>query len=230
MGKGKQCFMAVNTWSFLRQTAAPGNPFPASDLCLSGLAETLPISGQRRETAIIKNRPVTIKSHVTLLRRGERTRLACRSPRPRGELRSLRPWQGSRCPAAPNDGPRRGTGGSAMERWTGPNSCDRPARTQRPEQPSLAPSGEPTVHHQEPTRSQRHRPGHQAERGKRHVHRRYRCPLFLRQSFHEYAKESVLPSRWAAAYYLQQRTKGAPHNTAVRALAFKWQRILWRCW
>jgi hypothetical protein len=54
--------------------------------------------------------------------------------------------------------------------------------------------------------------------------------LFLRQSFHEYAKESVLPSRWAAAYYLQQRTKGAPHNTAVRALAFKWQRILWRCW
>ena len=66
--------------------------------------------------------------------------------------------------------------------------------------------------------------------GKRHVHRRYRCPLFLRQSFHEYAKESVLHSRWAAAYYLQQRTKGAPHNTAVRALAFKWQRILWRCW
>ena len=66
--------------------------------------------------------------------------------------------------------------------------------------------------------------------GKCHVHRRYRCPLFLRQSFHEYAKESVLHSRWAAAYYLQQRTKGAPHNTAVRALAYKWQRIIWRCW
>ena len=66
--------------------------------------------------------------------------------------------------------------------------------------------------------------------GKCHVHRRYRCPLFLRQSFHEYAKESVLHCRWAAAYYLQQRTKGCPHHTAVRALAFKWQRILWKCW
>ena len=66
--------------------------------------------------------------------------------------------------------------------------------------------------------------------GSRHVHRRYLCPKFHRQSFHEYAKESVLWSRWAAAYYLQQRTKGAHHHTAVRALAFKWQRIIWRCW
>jgi transposase len=62
------------------------------------------------------------------------------------------------------------------------------------------------------------------------VHRRYLCPKFNRQSFHEYAKESILWSRWAAAYYLQQRTKGCPHHTAVRALAFKWQRIIWRCW
>jgi transposase len=66
--------------------------------------------------------------------------------------------------------------------------------------------------------------------GKCHVHRRYLCPKFLRQSFHEYAKESILHSRWAAAYYGQQRTKGCPHHTAVRALAYKWQRILWRCW
>ena len=44
------------------------------------------------------------------------------------------------------------------------------------------------------------------------------------------SKESVLWSRWAAAFYLQQRSKGAPHHTAVRALAFKWQRIIWRCW
>jgi len=63
-----------------------------------------------------------------------------------------------------------------------------------------------------------------------HIHRRYLCPKFHRQSFHEYAKESVLWSRWAAAYYLQQRTKGSHHHTAVRALAFKWQRIIWKCW
>jgi transposase len=65
---------------------------------------------------------------------------------------------------------------------------------------------------------------------KRHIHRRYLCPKFERQSFHEYAKESVLWCRWAAAYYLSQRSKGKPHHTAVRALAFKWQRIIWRCW
>jgi transposase len=65
---------------------------------------------------------------------------------------------------------------------------------------------------------------------KRHVHRRYLCSKFQRQSFHEYAKESVLHSRWAAAYYWQQREKGAPHHTAVRALAYKWQRVIWRCW
>ena len=66
--------------------------------------------------------------------------------------------------------------------------------------------------------------------GSCYIHRRYLCPKFHRQSFHEYAKESVLWSRWAAAYYLQQRQRGAPHHTAVRALAFKWQRIIWRCW
>ena len=43
--------------------------------------------------------------------------------------------------------------------------------------------------------------------GKRHIHRRYLCPKFHRQSFHEYAKESILWCRWAAAYYLQQRTR-----------------------
>lgn len=66
--------------------------------------------------------------------------------------------------------------------------------------------------------------------GKRHVHRRYLCPKFLKQTFHEFAKESVLHSRWSAAFYLQQRNKGCGYNTAVRALAYKWQRIIWKCW
>lgn len=66
--------------------------------------------------------------------------------------------------------------------------------------------------------------------GSCHIHRRYLCPKFHRQSFHEYAKESILWCRWAAAFYLQQRNKGCPHHTAVRALAFKWQRVLFRCW
>lgn len=66
--------------------------------------------------------------------------------------------------------------------------------------------------------------------GKRVVHRRYRCPIFQRQGYHEYAKESVRWCRWAAAYYLQQRQRGVSHHTAVRALAYKWQRIIFRCW
>jgi len=66
--------------------------------------------------------------------------------------------------------------------------------------------------------------------GKRHVHRRYLCSKFRRQSSHEYAKESILWCRWAAAFYWQQREKGCPHHTAVRALAYKWHRIIWRCW
>jgi transposase len=66
--------------------------------------------------------------------------------------------------------------------------------------------------------------------GSCYIHRRYLCPTFHKQSFHEYAKESILWCRWAAAYYLQQRTKGSSHHTAVRALAYKWQRIIWRCW
>jgi transposase len=59
---------------------------------------------------------------------------------------------------------------------------------------------------------------------------RYFCPKFLRQSFHEYAGESILHSFWAKAYYESQRAKGKSHAKAVRALAYKWIRIIWRCW
>jgi len=59
---------------------------------------------------------------------------------------------------------------------------------------------------------------------------RYFCPKFLRQSFHEYAAESVHHSFWAKAYYNMQRLKGKKHHAAVRALAFKWIRIIWKCW
>jgi transposase len=59
---------------------------------------------------------------------------------------------------------------------------------------------------------------------------RYFCPKFLRQSFHEYAGASVKYSFWARAYYDGQRMKGKSHQAAVRALAFKWIRIIYRCW
>src|SRR3954470_19280685 len=59
---------------------------------------------------------------------------------------------------------------------------------------------------------------------------RYFCPKFLRQSFHEYAGESIRHSFWARAYYDEQRAKGKGHQAAVRALAFKWIRIIYKCW
>jgi transposase len=62
------------------------------------------------------------------------------------------------------------------------------------------------------------------------VHRRLGCPKFLLQSFHEFAGKSILQSRWARAYYEQQRERGKKHHAAVRALAYKWIRIIFRCW
>jgi hypothetical protein len=41
---------------------------------------------------------------------------------------------------------------------------------------------------------------------------------------------SMRYSIWAAAFYRQQREKGKGHHAAIRALAFKWLRILYRCW
>jgi transposase len=64
----------------------------------------------------------------------------------------------------------------------------------------------------------------------RWVRWRYFCPKFLRQSFVEYAGESIKHSFWARAYYEQQRARGKSHHAAVRALAFKWVRIIFRCW
>jgi len=62
------------------------------------------------------------------------------------------------------------------------------------------------------------------------VHWRLQCPTFLRQTFVEWAAESIRHSFWARAYDQQQRNKGSSHQAAVRALAFTWIRILFRCW
>lgn len=62
------------------------------------------------------------------------------------------------------------------------------------------------------------------------IHWRYSCTKFLRQTFVEWAGQSVRYSFWAKAYYRQQEAKGKPHNTIIRALAFKWIRILFKCW
>ncbi len=59
---------------------------------------------------------------------------------------------------------------------------------------------------------------------------RYACPKYNRQSFVEFAGHSIDYSMWAKAFYLNQREKGKSYQTAVRALAFRWIRIIYKCW
>src|SRR5450631_353189 len=67
--------------------------------------------------------------------------------------------------------------------------------------------------------------------GNKHwVHWRWVCPTFLRQTFVEWVAGSVPRSFWARAFYDSHRAKGASHNATIRALAFKWIRVLFRCW
>jgi transposase len=62
------------------------------------------------------------------------------------------------------------------------------------------------------------------------IHWRWNAPWFIRQTLVELAGQSILYCGWARAYYDQQKTKGKRHWAIVRALAFKWLRILWKCW
>ena len=63
------------------------------------------------------------------------------------------------------------------------------------------------------------------------VHFRRACPKFLRQTFHEFALHSIGQSEWAKAYYQHLREdKNKSHQAAVRSLAYKWIRIIFRCW
>jgi transposase len=62
------------------------------------------------------------------------------------------------------------------------------------------------------------------------VHWRMACPTFLRQTFVEWAGSTIPRSFWASAYYQRQRDRGCSHQAALRALAYKWIRIVYRCW
>ena len=59
---------------------------------------------------------------------------------------------------------------------------------------------------------------------------RYACPKYIRQSFVEFAGCSVDYSMWAKAFYQIQREKGKSYQSTVRALAFRWIRIIYKCW
>jgi transposase len=62
------------------------------------------------------------------------------------------------------------------------------------------------------------------------VHWRWAAPKFVRQSFVEWAGQTVPRCDWAGEFYRRQKASGKGHHAILRALAFKWLRILWRCW
>ena len=62
------------------------------------------------------------------------------------------------------------------------------------------------------------------------VRRRLACSRFVKQSFHEFAGQSIVWSVWSRAFYDSKKAGGMEHHAALRALAYKWIRIVFRCW
>lgn len=62
------------------------------------------------------------------------------------------------------------------------------------------------------------------------VYFRQACPKFDRQTFHEFARLSIATSQWARNYVDYYTARGKKFQAVIRALAFKWIRILFRCW
>jgi len=62
------------------------------------------------------------------------------------------------------------------------------------------------------------------------VYFRRACPKFDRQTFHEFARLSVLKSQWARNYVEYYTAQGKKYHAVIRALAYKWIRILFACW
>ncbi|HRE82953.1 MAG TPA: transposase [Opitutaceae bacterium] len=64
----------------------------------------------------------------------------------------------------------------------------------------------------------------------RKVYRRLRCDTYTRQTFVEWAKESWKHSAWAESFVRSRLAKGQGFHAIIRSLAYKWIRILWKCW
>jgi transposase len=60
---------------------------------------------------------------------------------------------------------------------------------------------------------------------------RWARPRFMHQSFVEFAKCSLTQCPWAHELYDAQKKRGKKkHWTALRTVAFRWMRIIYRCW
>lgn len=64
----------------------------------------------------------------------------------------------------------------------------------------------------------------------RSVRFRYAANTHLREAAMWWAFNSMKESPWAAQAFRQARDRGQPYHRALRGLAARWMRILWRCW
>jgi hypothetical protein len=62
------------------------------------------------------------------------------------------------------------------------------------------------------------------------VRYRYACNKFLRATVHLTANHSRRSCAWAEAYYRRKRDQGMSHACALRCLAQRWLKILWKMW
>jgi transposase len=62
------------------------------------------------------------------------------------------------------------------------------------------------------------------------VHRRFACPKYFRQTFHEFADSARIYCPWSKARYRMLRDRGMKHHAALRKIARSWIRILFRVW
>ena len=60
--------------------------------------------------------------------------------------------------------------------------------------------------------------------------RRMARPVFLHQTLMEFAESSIKSCLWAQAFFRLKRAQGKGRWESVRALAYKWIRILHHCW
>jgi transposase len=65
---------------------------------------------------------------------------------------------------------------------------------------------------------------------RRWVHFRRGCNKHLRAALHLWANLSREKSLWAQVYYQTKRDQGKSHATALRCLAQRWLKILWKMW
>jgi transposase len=56
------------------------------------------------------------------------------------------------------------------------------------------------------------------------------CNTTLRATVHLWADRSRAKCPWAEAYYRQKRQQGMGHAAALRCLAMRWLKILWKMW